>query len=296
MSYKSINPESIHLPLSAKVSLTYMGNTCEIKYLELVISSAHTTRLSKEEYMVNSTGEIKQYATQKSKNRKEASNSLMKTFQNLRRLIMTNVTDNKMIRWVTLTYAENIQDPRQIYNDFRKFIMRFHTYCGSFEYIACLEPQGRGAFHWHCLFIFTDRPAPFIPNCDLEKIWRHGFVKITSLKSADNVASYLCSYLTNAEISPDFDSYFDPKEIIKTTSGSKQHHYVKNSRLNMYPPYLNIVRHSRGIKQPLIQQMSLKEALEKVNGMSIKYQSCGIFSDNKGFSTLIKKVEYQKKN
>lgn len=300
MSYQKLDPDSIRIHPNSQVTLTTMGNILEIKYMSRRNNSSHVTKISNDEYMVNDTGEIKTYRKEKSKTRKDSLNSLRKTFHNIRTLILTNVTDNSRVRWCTLTYAENMQDTERLYNDFRKFFMRFRAYCnaeawGNVEYLAIVEPQGRGAFHWHCLFIFTDHPAPFIPKPILEKLWGHGFVHIKSVNGVDNIAAYLSAYLTNAEISPELVDYFDSDEVIEVVTDSKKHYYIKNSRLGMYPAYLNIIRHSRGIKKPVVEQMTMYEALQQVKGMYLKYQSCGNYSDDKGFSTIIKKMEYKKK-
>lgn len=52
-------------------------------------------------------------------------------------------------------------DPVRLYEDYRRFWQRFKYYLRkqghpAVEYIIAAEPQGRGAWHLHCLFLFSD--------------------------------------------------------------------------------------------------------------------------------------------
>ena len=47
--------------------------------------------------------------------------------------------------------------------------------------------------------------------------------------------------------------------------------YVKGARLYMYPPGMNLYRHSRGIKKPDRLNMSYKEAKKYVEGATPTY-------------------------
>lgn len=52
-----------------------------------------------------------------------------------------------------------------------------------------MEPQGRGAWHCHLLYIFDLVKAPYIANKTLSDLWGHGFVKISKLDNVDNVGA-----------------------------------------------------------------------------------------------------------
>ena len=103
------------------------------------------------------------------------------------------------VRWITLTYAENMTDTDRLYFDFKDFNKRFQYYCkingySKPEYIVMMEPQGRGAWHCHLLYIW-DCKAPYVANKTLRDLWGHGFVKIKKLDNCDNVGAYLTAYL-----------------------------------------------------------------------------------------------------
>ena len=75
-------------------------------------------------------------------------------------LNIINVTDTEKVTWLTLTYAENMQDYNRLYEDYRKFNMRMKYYCKknnlpSYEYIAVCEPQARGACYREILQNFV---------------------------------------------------------------------------------------------------------------------------------------------
>ena len=77
-------------------------------------------KISKSQYVVIGTGEIKEYQQTDTKQ----ADSLRKTFTNLRQLINTNFHVNDSELFLTLTYAENMQDPERLYTDYKKFFMR----------------------------------------------------------------------------------------------------------------------------------------------------------------------------
>ena len=86
------------------------------------------------------------------------------------------MTDTKKCLWGTFTYKENMTDPKRLYNDLRKFNMRFQRWLRKnklpmCEYIAVAEVQERGAWHLHIIFIFNKK-APYIKNSILARLWR----------------------------------------------------------------------------------------------------------------------------
>jgi len=147
------------------VRVKQMGNITEIRHMKKIPEQA-IQKISKEEFVYKATGEVKPF--KKYENRASDLSSIAKSLATLRDIINTNITDTSKVLWVTLTYKENMQDEERLYNDFRKFIMRFKYYLKSnnlpcCEYITTAEPQGRGAWHMHLLLIFEYK-APFIEN------------------------------------------------------------------------------------------------------------------------------------
>lgn len=295
MKYKKLT-NGVQIPQNEFVSVKKMGNVTEIMYNSHRNTKAQTIKIDKETYYVSKTGEVKEYQ-KKSENRSQSTESMRKTMNRIKELVQTNVTDNTKIRWVTLTYKENMNDCQKLYQDFRKFNQRFQRYLAKrelkkAEYICVVEPQQRGAWHCHIIYIWETK-APFIPNDDLCRLWGKGFTKITKFDNCDNIAVYLTAYLSDIEIKEDVKEYFDKEEIKARDIDGQKKYFVKGGRLHMYPCNFNILRHSQGIKYPKTERMRLNTALECVKGKSLTYESTFELSDESGFSTVIDKKEYR---
>lgn len=286
------------------VKVTYMGNIIEKQYM----SRRNTKQTVKmlpggEQYEVIATGEIKDITHFDSRN--DSKKSLYRTFANARGVINANVTDVSKVRWCTLTYAENMTDPEQLYNDFRAFNQRFQRYCkkqgySKPEYIVMMEPQGRGAWHAHLLYIWNDMTAPYIPNAEFAKIWGHGFVKIKKLDNVDNVGAYLTAYLGDMEFDEMSSNNMCPigKEVkmveILDENGNKQKKaFIKGARLNLYPANFNMLRCSRGVARPSSEMMLEDEARKKVSGATKTFESAVMLvDDDNDFNCVIVKEQY----
>lgn len=296
IQYKKIDSENFIIPPDSLVTVTFMGKVTELQYMSHYNNKARTEKLSEDEYLVLSTGEIKEYEKQKTGTKNETINSVRKTMRRIRLLVQTNVTDIKKVRWVTLTYKENMTDTKRLYEDFRKFNQKLTYHLKSCnkekpEYIAIAEPQNRGAWHLHILYIWNRQSAPYLNNYELSKMWGYGFTKVKGLHDSDNIASYLQCYLTDLEIPEEVKGYFtdDLKEV---TSDGKKKSIVKGARLNLYPANFNIIRHSKNIKYPIRETMPLNEALEIVADKTLRYRTTFELSDGKGYESIVDKQEY----
>lgn len=253
-----------------------------------------------EQFVVCATGEVKDIEHHTT--RKDNKKGLYKTFANARGMINANVTDVSKVRWCTLTYAENMTDPKRLYEDFKKFNMRFQWYCKSKgyskpEYIVMMEPQGRGAWHAHLLYIWQDMKAPYISNQEFREIWGHGFVKIKKLDNVDNVGAYLTAYLGDMEID-DIQGNIDGKvKIVEVDENGEKvkKAIVKGARLDLYPANFNMLRYSRGCKKPIEEMLYQDEAEKKVLGATKTFESAIKLTDSENdFETVIIKEQYNK--
>lgn len=287
------------------VKVTEMGNVIEVQYMTRRNNKATIRMLEGgEQYVELSTGEIKDVVHHET--RADQKKSLYRTFRNARGLINANVTDVNKVRWITLTYSENMTDTVRLYNDFKLFNMRFQDYCkkkgyGKAEYIVMMEPQGRGAWHAHLLYMFRDK-APFIPNDTLMEIWGHGFVKIKKLDNVDNVGAYLTAYLGDMEITDaiDQDTCFTGDKIktveLEEDGIKKKKYFVKGARLNLYPANFNMIRASRGVLRPTEEIMTQLEAQKKVLGATKTYEkTVRLCDDSTEFECIINTVQYNTK-
>ena len=269
------------------IKKTVSGNVTEFIEISSKPAAPSIRKVSADEYIDLSSGELKRF--DKSDSRADNTDSLRKSFKQLRDLVNCNTTDNKAIHWVTLTYAENMTDTKQLYTDFEHFWKRFKRYCikqgwNVPQYIAAIEPQQRGAWHMHCIIIW-DRKRPYIDNNSVfAPMWGHGFTKIQGVPDdCDNLGAYLSAYLSDMALADDDSSSTDKK-------------YIKGARLSLYPVGVNIFRHSRGIKQPvsdLVDSYDLEK--EKASSGKLTFSCTYTVSDDNGYERTISKSYYNSK-
>ena len=240
-------------------------------------------KLSADLYADKRTGEVKEFQHHGSRAADKASVSL--SLRKLRDLINANLEDPETALWVTLTYRENMTDPARLYEDYRRFWQRFKYYLSkaeqpAVEYIIAAEPQGRGAWHLHCLFLFPGK-APFIPNADMAKLWGHGYTKTQSLKGIGNPGLYLTAYLGNMEVTEAVQAgQFKAGQMRESKDKSKA--VIKGARLNLYPPGFNMYRSSRGVKRPEVWETTEREAQAEIRGAPLTYEKTIAVTDSEG--------------
>lgn len=302
MDIKKLDDRPI-LDTKIPIKVKSMGNVIELQYMsnrntqQTVQMLPGLNENGKREFVILSSGEVKECNTYKS--RADNYKGLKKTFQKCRDLINANVVDVNNVRWITLTYKDNMTDTKKLYTDFRDFNKRFQYFCekksyGKAEYIVMMEPQGRGAWHAHLLYIWQHK-APFIPNETLKELWGLGFVKIKKLDNVDNVGAYLTAYLGDMEFEdvssmPNGWTFATLKTVdIENDEGKMEtKRFIKGGRLPMYPSNFNMIRYSRGVKKPTVEFMSHRMAEKKVSGATLTYESSYKITDvEKHYSNTI---------
>lgn len=270
------------IPPKAPVTVKRCGNIIEVRYMA---TTPHPTiqKLDKDHYLDLLTGEVKD--VNHKANRAADPASVAQSLRNLRDIINTNLTDSDTVLWVTLTYRDNMTDAQRLYEDYRRFWQRFKYYLSkhrhtSAEYIIAAEPQGRGAWHLHALFLFPDN-APFIPNTDIAQLWGHGFTKTKSLNGIDNPGLYLTAYLGDMELTEAIAAgKMGEGGLTESKNGEKA--VIKGARLKMYPAGMNLYRCSRGVKKPEIYQMTEEDAQEIVRNSLLVYERTLAVTDATG--------------
>lgn len=306
---QAINP--VEMSKHAITKVTTMGNITQLTVFDKSPSSGCVCRkISKDLYEDTRTGEVKEY--QHIENRAENMQGIRRTLERVRNLINTNVTEPSHCRWLTFTYADNMTDTKRLYFDYSKFWKRFCYWCDCNsivrpEYITVQEPQGRGAWHIHAFFLW-DSKAPFIPNDIIARLWGHGFTKIKAMQDCDNAGAYFSAYLGDMPLDEvkqlDIDDQqkacimnsVDEKEFADEQGNIKKKKFVKGGRLFLYPPGMNIVRTSRGVKQPEIEYMSRESAEKKVCSAKQTFsRTYEIVNDNGEVVNTISKTYYNSK-
>lgn len=240
----------IEIPRDAVVKRKICGNIVEVFWQRLQSGNTHNHRISKDMYFDDRTGEVFEY-----KHGSGGSSrlyTLFKAFKQGRDIINSNCTDASNLRFLTLTYRENMQDANKLYHDFDNFNRKLRSKIGRYEYITAVEPQGRGAWHLHVILIFES--VPFLPVEFLQAAWGHGFVKIERVDGVDNIGAYLTSYLTN----------IDGK---------------KYARLSLYPAGFRPIRWSRGVHKPIVETVPYSQILGEYKDLAPTYKKSLFLSD-----------------
>lgn len=304
MQYERLSEIPVNLDLKT-VRVTESGNILDITFMSRQNKKQTVSKLDKNHFLVLGTGEI--IETNSGDSRLDHKNYLFSTFRKIRNLVNANVTEVENCLWCTLTYAENMQDNKRLMRDFDSFRKRFQRYLQKEnidipEYISVPEPQQRGAWHLHIIFIWQHK-APYIANEILRKIWGNGFVSVKALshfgETCDNVGAYLTAYLGDLEIEQE-TAVVDGTRILEKYSTDDGRvipkKVIKGGRLALYPPGFNMIRHSKGIIYPTCYDSAFSEIKEKVSGATETFSSCFrlIDSDNE-FETLVVKKQFNLK-
>ena len=292
----NINPES-----SDMVKVKQTGNITEIQFTRANAGSP-IQKIDKDHGIDKRTGELVEYQHNSSRAGDKA--SVAQSLRKLRDIINANLTDPATALWCTITYKSNMRDTQQLYDDFHAFWKRFRRYLEKqghppAEYIAAAEPQGRGAWHLHCLFLFPGK-APFIPNADVARLWGHGFTKTKGLQGVDNPGLYLPAYIGDMELDKAISAgTFDVRRLSEAEAEDEQGRkkrkaIIKGARLHLYPSGFNLFRCSRGVKQPEVQYMTEGEAQELIRTAPLVFEKTIAVMDSAGQTVNV--INYRQYN
>ena len=255
-------------------------------------------KISKNEYCLKDTGEVREYS--QSDSRADNKSSLAKSFRNLRHLLNENFigAPNELV--ITLTYAENMTDRERLMHDIDLWKKRMKRRYPDFECIVIAEPQARGAWHCHIPCRFDNREEIFIPNHEIHKLWGHGFTKTKRIQGVDNIGAYLTAYLADIPLDESNGLAYNgkheivEKEVTDDDGKKTKKKFIKGGRLHMYPPGMKLYRKSKGIRKPDIQTMTYAQAKEIAGPREPDYSTArDIIDDN---NKLLNTIFYEQYN
>ena len=123
------------------VTVKQCGNIIEVRYMRSTPVGCPIEKLNNECYVDKRTGEIKNFQHKESRINDKA--SVAQSLTGLRDLINCNLTNPNNALWITLTYAENMTNTVQLYEDYRRFWQRFCYYLkkqgSNLEYVEYLQ-------------------------------------------------------------------------------------------------------------------------------------------------------------
>lgn len=272
--------------------ITYNSWLKEILYVKNKNNKCRIKLLPNRMFQNLETGEIKPCKKQ-IENRAQGKEALRRTFREIREAINTNCDDVRKCKMITLTYKDNMTDTVKLYEDIKKFIMKFNYRYGKSENLKIFEPQARGSFHAHIIFIWEDI-APEIDYDDLMKRWGHGIVDISPLYgNIENLGAYFTAHLSDLPVEECDITYEEVvkrklfvKEVYLDAETGKELEipkcYIKGARLDLYPPNFRIFRPSRGLKKPIKEKMDHEEALKNVDSDEPTFESAIQILDSNG--------------
>ena len=126
--------------------------------------------------------------------------------------------------FITLTFADNIQDIKTANTRFRYFIDKVRRLKKDFKYLCITEFQKRGAIHYHLLtninindntLLYTQEDNSKFKHI---KYWNDGFTSIEEIKGdAKKVVGYISKYMTKDIDNRlfGFHRFFYSKNLIK---------------------------------------------------------------------------------
>lgn len=234
---------------NASITLYKCGHIIECRLVERKsYNLCRFKRQSKDLYVDTTTGEMREYRHDLSKN---SIRKMKRSFERLRMIINTNFSAEINERAIVLTYAEKMEDFDKASLDFKRFWEKFVYHYSDLEYIRVIEPQQTGSWHIHVLVKSTEFRNLYIPIADIIKIWGHGFAYISPMKGNDNVGAYFTACFTNLDV---FEK--------ESEEPNKRKCIIKGERLRFYPPNKKFYACSRGIKKPQRINMTFGEAKE----------------------------------
>ncbi|ERH96447.1 hypothetical protein U0E09_33010 [Bacillus thuringiensis] len=297
--------DDIKLWPDATVKVTKMNHIVEVQHMKKMNRTCSIKKLNKDEYVDINTGEIGTF--EHIENRQESYNSLRQTFKKLRYLINQNFTGKGNELHITLTYAENMTDTKQLYVDFDKFMKKLKYHFkhdtkynlpkSSLDYLCVVEPQERGAWHCHLLLRINElNKNCYIDNQILATLWGQGFVKIKSMKDIDNIGAYLSAYLADVELTDNVSAkaFAEDGRVVKKVVDGEEKKFIKGGRLHMYPPGMNLYRKSKGILLPDRDEMLFRD-IKKVVGSAQPHYWKSYHIENENFENTITFLQYNTK-
>lgn len=116
----------------------------------------------------------------------------------------------------------------------------------------------------------------------------HGFTDTHRVYDADGLALYFKAYLSDVEYEEEDNDEDTSKAgiVVKKVDG-KDKKFIKGERLKYYPTGMPLFSASRGMKRPVEEKISDKEAMERVSDCKMVYrETYGLLTRIKGISLI----------
>jgi hypothetical protein len=183
---------------------------------------------------------------------------------------------------------------KKLTNDYKNFLKRLPENIKPYKWVSAVEPQKRGAWHIHAIFVY-EKEAPFIDNNILSKAWKQGFVSVRAVDNCDDMGAYLCAYLTDLEIADSEEKTKGAYKSVVDHQTGQIKRIEKGARLSMYPSGMHIFRWSANCTKPKFEIMKAREAEKLVVNHPLVYENTSYIEDDEsGFKNTINTRVYNK--
>lgn len=213
---ENFDNENINIPELVRKKVVISGNIVEVYEYEVGYWKGYVKEPSENEKL----GRKKGFRSENyDKHREQV---LSRARRDLRRIINANIGSygrDFTAKFVTLTFADNVQSVQDANYEFQKFIKRlnyqmFGNKKANIKYSTVIEFQKRGAVHYHVIFY----NLPYLKADMISNVWGNGFIKINKIDNVDNVGAYVCKYMTKDNVDERLEgqkSYFSSRGLYK---------------------------------------------------------------------------------
>lgn len=248
------------------VYVTVMGTIAEIKKSNAVTNSdGIIKKIDKYHYVDLSTGEVKEFQklnrtgnSQQKQSRKDSPKSLAYTAKTQKDIIITNFIDTKHTVYLTLLYDDIMTDFERASKDIKNFIkkLRRNFPDNPMKYVILTELHHTGSIHFH-LLLYCENPytRKFVRH--LKSSWKKGEAFCRKIKNNEDIL-YLAAYFVYG-----FTAKSDGFDKYDLAIAKAEKRAIKSARLEEYPIYSRVIKHSKNMKKGKKYEMTYSEAKEK---------------------------------
>lgn len=252
------------------VTVTKMGTIAEVKKGNITPNHKPIIKkIDKHHYIDLETGELKEFKERRNskgsnsdcnrRSRKDNPKSLSTTGRNHKEIIISNFKDTDHTMYITLLFDEVITDFNEAYDYMKNFIKSVRrNFCKNnyVKYVNLTEKHYNGSIHFHAL-LYWDKPYPKEFANNLKKHWKKGDSLHKPIRCNQDIL-FLAAYFVNG-FTADKGNF--EKNDIATNNDEKW--AIKNARLEDYPAYSRVIKHSIGMEKGIKFEMPHGEAIEK---------------------------------
>ena len=135
---------------------------------------SNVKKISKHEYVVLDTGEIRYYKSGTNKSQ----NDLRRSMKKLNQILRNNFTGAGNELYITLTTERDVTNIREIKEKFQQWWSIMKGEFKDLEFVAVYEKHtDRDSWHIHTMIKAKEHKRLYIANNFIEEIWRYGFAK-----------------------------------------------------------------------------------------------------------------------